>query len=260
MMKFRKLAAGSTGKLLRAYFTENTPDPRHDFRIDPGKELDSGGRLTSYYTGRDSRATWRPDLSPQAAAALGVDRLSMPKNDDLDRLFEAKRADNGEVWSKHTREISAYDLVLTPHKSIALAAEFASSAAESALIWHAIDRANDATMRYVARELGWARKGKGGEDGAEPGDVAWVSFRHHTARPTLAIQDGPNGATYLAESPVAGDPLAHIHNALFNMVVTEDGRVGSLDTQRLHSRVHEFGGFFQAMLADELRALGVRLG
>ena len=259
MMKFRKLAAGSTGKLLRAYFTENTPDARHDFRTEPGKVLDSGGRLTSYYTGRDSRATWRPDLSAAAAAALGVDRLSMPKNDDLDRLFEAKRADNGEAWSKHSRDISAYDLVLTPHKSIALAAEFASSAAESAMIWHAIDRANDATMRYVARELGWARKGKGGEDGAEPGEVAWVSFRHHTARPTLAIQDGPNGATYLAESPVAGDPLAHIHNALFNMVVTAEGRVGSLDTQRLHSRVHEFGGFFQAKLADELRTLGVRL-
>ena len=259
-MKFRKLAAGSAGKLLRAYFTENTPDPRHDFRVDPGKELDSGGRLTSYYTGRDSRATWRPDLSSEAAAALGIDRLSMPKNDELDRLFEAKRADSGEAWSKHKRDISAYDLVLTPHKSIALAAEFASSAAESAMVWHAIDRANDATMRYVARELGWARKGKGGEDGAEPGEVAWVSFRHHTARPTLAIQDGPDGATYLAESPLAGDPLAHIHNALFNMVATKDGRVGSLDTQRLHSRVHEFGGYFHARLADELRAIGARVG
>ncbi len=86
--------------------------------------------------------------------------------------------------------------------------------------------------------------------------MAWVSFRHHTARPTLPVQDGKDGATYLAESPSVGDPHAHIHNALFNMVVTEDGRVGSLDTQRLHSRVHEFGAFFQAQLADELRALG----
>ena len=259
-MTFRKLSASSAGKLLRAYFTENTPDPRHDFRLDPGKQLDSGGRLTSYYTGRDSRGTWRPDLSDQAAAALGVDRLSMPKNDDLDRLFEAKRADSGEAWSKHKRDISAYDLTLTPHKSVALGIEFASSAAESAMLWHAVDRASDATMRYVGRELGWARKGKGGEEGAEPGEVAWVSFRHHTARPTLAVQDGPNGATYLAESPVIGDPLAHIHHALFNMVVTKDGRVGSLDTQRLHSRVHEFGGYFQARLADELRRLGVRIG
>jgi hypothetical protein len=43
-------------------------------------------------------------------------------------------------------------------------------------------------------------------------------------------------------------------------VVTQDGRIGSLDTQRLHSRVHEFGAFFQARLADELRLLGARTG
>ena len=46
---------------------------------------------------------------------------------------------------------------------------------------------------------------------------------------------------------------------MFNIVVTADGRIGSLDTQRLHSRVHEFGAFFHAMLADELRAIGARV-
>ena len=260
MMTFRKLAAGSAGKLIRAYMTENTPQPIHDFRTDLGKELDSGGRLTSYYTGRDSRATWRPDLPADVAQALGVDPRSMPKDSDLDRLFEAKRGDTGQAWSEHKRQVSAYDLTLAPHKSVTLAAEFAATPAESAMIWHAIDRANDATMRFVAREVGWARKGKGGEDGADPGNVGWVSFRHHTARPTLPVQDGPNGATYLAQSPIGGDPHAHIHNALFNMVVAEDGRIGSLDTQRLHSRVHEFGAFFQARLADELRLLGARTG
>ena len=64
--------------------------------------------------------------------------------------------------------------------------------------------------------------------------------------------------TYLADVPVPGDPHAHIHNALFNVVVTEDGRIGSLDTQRLHARVHEFGAYFQARLATALRALGIR--
>ncbi len=260
MMTFRKLAADSAGKLIRAYFTENTPQPTHDFRIDLGKEVDSGGRLTSYYTGRDGRATWRPDMPSNVAEALGVDTRVMPKNDELDRLFEAKRGDTAEAWTEHKRKVSAYDLTLAPHKSVTLAAEFAATPAETAMIWHAIDRANDATMRYVAREVGWARKGQGGEDGADPGDVGWVSFRHHTARPTLPVQDGPAGATYLAQSPIGGDPHTHIHNALFNMVVTEDGRVGSLDTQRLHSRVHEFGAFFQARLADELRLLGARIG
>jgi hypothetical protein len=259
-MTFRKLAAESAGKLIRAYFTENTPQPAHDFRTDNGRVVDSGGRLTSYYTGRDSRATWRPDMPSEVAKALGIDPRTMPKDADLDRLFEAKRADTGEAWTDQKRKVSAYDLTLAPHKSVTLAAEFAATAAESAMIWHAIDRANDATMRFVAREVGWARKGKAGEDGADPGKVGWVSFRHHTARPTLPVQDGAHGATYLAQSPIGGDPHAHIHNALFNLVVTEDGRVGSLDTQRLHSRVHEFGAFFQARLADELRLLGAATG
>ncbi|APT60333.1 conjugal transfer protein TraA (plasmid) [Roseomonas gilardii] len=260
MMTFRKLSAAGSGKLLRAYFTENSPEPARDPATTPGRHLDPGGRLTAYYTGRDSRASWRPDMPRAIANALGIDTTRMPKDEALDRLFEARRADTGEAWSGQKREISAYDLTLAPHKSVSLAAEFAATPAERAAIWYAIDRANDATMRYVARELGWARKGKGGSLGADPGAVAWVSFRHHTARPTVTVRDGKAGPTYLAEvTGMAGDPHAHIHNALFNAVVTEDGRVGSLDTQRLHARVHEFGAYFQARLADHLRELGARV-
>jgi len=241
MMTFRKLSAASKGSLLLAYSTEQTPEPNHEPGPAAGRVLDAGERLTAYYTSRDSRATWRPDMPLAAAQALGLDATRMPRDADLTRLFEGKRADTGEAWSAHERKISAYDFTFSPHKSVTLAAEFAATAAESAAIWNAIDRANDAAMRYVARGLGWTHKGDGGEDSADPGAVGWVSFRHHTARPTLAVQDGPDGATYLADAPVGDDPHAHVHNALFNMVVTDDGRVGSLDTQRLHARVHEFG-------------------
>ena len=72
MMTFRKLAAASAGKLIRAYFTENTPEPIHDPDTTSGKHFDPGGRLTSYYTGRDSRATWRPDMPQAVAEALGI--------------------------------------------------------------------------------------------------------------------------------------------------------------------------------------------
>ncbi|GBR60258.1 conjugal exonuclease V alpha subunit TraA [Acetobacter senegalensis DSM 18889] len=44
---------------------------------------------------------------------------------------------------------------------------------------------------------------------------------------------------------------------MFNMVVTDDGHVGSLDTKQLRSRVHEFGAYFQAILAQELRKIGI---
>lgn len=86
----------------------------------------------------------------------------------------------------------------------------------------------------------------------------WAAFRHYTARPTLHVQDGPNGPTYLADVPVPAEPHAHIHYVMFNVVVPENGRVGSLDTQQLtHARVQKFGAYFQARLATELRALGV---
>jgi TrwC relaxase/AAA domain len=46
-----------------------------------------------------------------------------------------------------------------------------------------------------------------------------------------------------------------------NIVVADDGHIGSLDSKLLSdSRVKEFGAYFQAVLADELRRLGVRIG
>jgi hypothetical protein len=58
MMNFRKIAAASKGKLLLRYFAEDTPEPIHPPPVDEkGRRLEEGGRLTAYYTGRDSRAT-----------------------------------------------------------------------------------------------------------------------------------------------------------------------------------------------------------
>ena len=261
-MNFRKIAAASAGRLLLRYFTENTPEPIHPPPVDAdGRRLDEGGRLTSYYTGRDSRATWRPDMPAILAKAIGIDPSQMPRDAEMARLFEARRADNGEAWSPQHRKLSGVDLVFSPDKSVSLAAEFAPTAAEAALIWNAIDRAADQAMRYVAHDVGWARRGKGGGDGADPGAVGWIAFRHHTARPTLHVQDGAEGQTYLFDAPVAGDPHAHIHNFMMNIVATADGRIGSLDLRALSENgVKKFGAYFQAVLADELRRLGIRVG
>ena len=57
--------------------------------------------------------------------------------------------DSGEKWSKQHRKISAFDFQTAPHKSVTLAAEFAKAPAEAAAIWHAMDRANDATMAEI---------------------------------------------------------------------------------------------------------------
>ena len=90
--------------------------------------------------------------------------------------------------------------------------------------------------------------------------AGWT-FAHDAARPTVAVQNGPDGATYLLDAPIAGDPHYHLHNFIPNLVVTDDGRVGSIDSKALTAhKVPEYGAFFQARLADRLRSLGLRIG
>src|SRR5947208_1671646 len=91
-------------EMLLRYFTEDTPEPIHPGALDEaGRQLEEGGRLTAYYTGRDSRATWRPDMPALLAQAIGVDPKYMPRDEEMSRLFEGRRADNLDAWSQHKR-------------------------------------------------------------------------------------------------------------------------------------------------------------
>src|SRR5208283_2239980 len=217
MLKFRKIAAASKGGLLLRYFTENTPEPTtHKPPIDEmGRTLEDGGRLTAYYLGRDSRAAWRPDMPPVLAQAIGIDPRRTPRDEEMARLFEAKRADTGEAWSRHQCKVSGLDLVFSPHKSVSLAAEFASSPAESALLWNCVDRAADRAMRHVGSVLGWARKGHGGEEGADQG----AADPQHPGRP--ARRDLP------VRGAGPGRP-AHAHPQLPDEHRGDTGRAGRL--------------------------------
>jgi hypothetical protein len=265
MLNFRKISAASDGAAIRAYMTQDEPEPNslevHGVALD-GRDLETGERLTAYYTGRGERANWRPDMDPRVSEALGVaSARAAPRDGQLDALFEARRADTGADWSQHVRKNSGFDFVFAPHKSVSLAAEFAPTEAEQQMIRNAIHAASDDALRYAAHDLGYARKGHAGEKGAEAGDIGWVTFAHDAARPTVAVQDGWDGATHLLDAPIAGDPHYHLHNFIPNLVVTDDGRVGSIDSKALTAhKVPEYGAFFQARLADRLRSLGMRIG
>ncbi len=207
VLNFRKVAADGDGEKIRRYLTQETPEAEPSVAIDPaGRLLEPGERLTAYYTERDERASWRPDMPQLLSRALGIDADQRPRDAELDRLFEARRADNGEAWTEHARKNSGFDFVFSPHKSVSLAAEFAATPADTAAICNAIISANDDALRYASDDLAWARKGHAGEKGADHGEIGWVTFAHDAARPTLPIQDGPNGATYLVDAPIAGDP------------------------------------------------------
>jgi hypothetical protein len=53
MLNFAKVSAASDGALIRAYMTQDTPEPEtlkvHGVAID-GRDLETGERLTAYYT------------------------------------------------------------------------------------------------------------------------------------------------------------------------------------------------------------------
>ena len=138
MLNFRKISAASDGAAIRAYMTQDQPEPEslkvHGVALD-GRDLETGERLTAYYTGRGDRANWRPDMDPRVAAALGIaSARAAPRDGQLDALFEARRADTGEDWSQHVRKNSGFDFVFAPHKSVSLAAEFAPTEAERQMI------------------------------------------------------------------------------------------------------------------------------
>ena len=264
MITYRKLSAQSAGKLIVAYLREHQAEPDTDVRFERDREAhkESGERLNTYYTAREGRGAWGPHMGARIAEALGIDTSRPPTDEAMANLFECKRADTGEAWANmgRKREISAFDFTASPDKSVTLAAEFAPTQEEQALLWAAIQRALDRTVGFIGTETGVARRGSGAQAYTEAGEVAWVAFRHYSARPIMQIQDGPGGATGLAEVPIPGDPQAHIHAILFNAVATASGHLGSLDSARITKTTsHLFGAVFQAELATALRELGIRV-
>ncbi|WP_048858425.1 relaxase domain-containing protein, partial [Acidiphilium multivorum] len=65
--------------------------------------------------------------------------------------------------------------------------------------------------------------------------------------------------TEIVSVKVAGDPQLHTHVAVPNVIVTESGRVVSLNTLQMHGRIHEWGAIYQAHLAQNLRRAGASI-
>jgi hypothetical protein len=79
MLNFRKVSADSDGSEIRRYMTQDKPEPDPVRAIDAGgKLLESGEKLTQYYTGLGARASWRPDMPAAVAAAIGLANMRQP--------------------------------------------------------------------------------------------------------------------------------------------------------------------------------------
>ena len=212
----------------------------------------------------------RRDMHPGLAAALGIDPHGVPTVEQVSEILGGRRADGTELATNDaatTRSVSYIDLCFSAPKSVSLAWAFAPTEAERATILQAHRDAVDASLRYVTRDIGRVRRGKGGMGGTETGHVAWIGFEHFTARPTanVVVTDPATGQPYTEihtlrqgrDPSGAGDPQLHTHCAVPNLVLTEGGHMGALDLKAAHGRIREFGAFYQAQIAANLRRVGV---
>jgi hypothetical protein len=201
----------------------------------------------------------------------GVPREREASEAELAEIGAGQRADGtdqrrgplSEGLAASRARIGYVDLCWSADKSVSLAWAFAPTEAERNIIAQAHRDAVSSALLYVEAEIGQARRGKAGQDGAEPGQIGWVRFDHYASRPTVEVPrvDRATGEAYteLVTLKVAGDPQLHTHVAIPNVVLTEGGRVGGLDLQRLDGRIKEFGAYYQAHLATNLRRHGVEV-
>jgi phage/plasmid primase-like uncharacterized protein len=212
----------------------------------------------------------RQDLPPSVASALGLDVDRTARHEEVVNLLSGLRADGSPLPGAATRfkaksrdRITYVDFTFSAPKSVSVAMALAPTDAERHMIVGAHRDAWMAAMAHLETIVGRARKGRGGSKGSVPGKLGWVSFDHYTARPTIEIPhtEADGTKTTLIQTvrnpKVAGDMQLHTHVTTPNVVVCEDGSVGSMDMLAMHDRVHEVGAYYQAHLATNLRAQGI---
>lgn len=270
MLTFGTIAGGSPSSM--------APMTKHMLTQTVPREV---ADLARYYTqemevGQDE-ALPRRDMHPIVAKGLGINPDKPVTMDQINALLAGRRADgekiDGKHYSKHrtyteskTGEvkqkvpIGAVDFCFTPDKSVSVAWAFGTPAEQSA-IYQAHRDAGQEAMRYVEQEIAKAGIGKGGKDGFDHGHLGWVSFDHYTSRPTLWIAREENGQRITESVPIqiAGDPELHTHFTVTNAVFCENGRVGSLDLDRLEGFIKEAGALYQAYIAQNLRNMGAEV-
>lgn len=196
-----------------------------------------------------------PDIPTEALAHIRAGSRADGRPVDPSALAQALTASRAAI--------GYVDLCWSADKTVSLAWAFAPTEAERNIIAQAHRDAVDTAMRHVETEIGRARKGKAGRAGYEQGAITWIGFEHYASRPTVEIvrNDAATGEprTEIVSLKVAGDPQLHTHVAVPNVVLTESGRVGALDLQRLEGRIHEWGALYQAHLATNLRRAGIEV-
>lgn len=218
--------------------------------------------MAGYYAGSnaEAQAVPRAELHPTVADGLGITAGKPLTVDELANLLAGKRADGEAIAGKAPTKNAFIDFTFSAPKSFSVALIHAAPE-ERALLEKAYTDAVASLMDVIRAKIGSASVGKTGGNFArnrEPAEIAMIPIEHHTARPTLSVANGED--TDSIKMTIPGDPQRHTHIITLNAAfVAETGRVTSLYQDALQQSIIEWGAIGQALLATNLRKLGVNV-
>lgn len=201
---------------------------------------------------------------------MGVRRDREATPEHIRAILDGKTAAGFEIdLASYRRGITAtkapvgfVDFSFHPDKSVSVAYARAKTPAERGIYRDAVEGAAVDTMAYAEKMLGFARRGKAGADGVEPGTIMWAMVTHDTARPVREIaKHDKQGREYTDYQPVpvVADPHLHPHVLMFGSVMTAGGHIGSPDLDRMNGQTKHLGALFHVHLAQRLRARGAHV-
>ena len=199
------------------------------------------GQALAYYTDSDAEPAgqiWCPGnwLLPDGATAdvIAVKRMAQGRHPKAGKqLVEG----NGSGQTKSKRV--GYDLTFSAPNS--WSALWAVSEADQRAILDEMLMASvrEALDEILERGLLEARLGKGGKRREPLKSLVAALYRHRTSR--------------------EGDPQAHVHVALMNMGLRQDGSIRAINNEKLCEAHKVMGALFRLKLAEKLEASGVKV-
>ena len=146
-------------------------------------------------------------------------------------------------------------------KSVTVAWALAPTEAERAVIQQAHRNAVAAAMAYAEFTDGRDQKGQRRTGRGREGRHRLDGLRSLHVRPTAEVamtdKDGQVYTEFQTIPMKVADPQLHSHVLWLNAVLTESGRIGAMDRDKLDGLVKELGGVYQAELGRNLRAAGI---
>lgn len=208
----------------------------------------------------------RAGMNPLLAEKLGLELGQRVSKEQFSNLLRGVRADGVDIPGKQMHEsaskvrIAYLGVTFSSHKSVGVSWALSDDPAERQAIASAVRRSANKAMSYLESIIGRARKGHGGQDGSDQAHITWVIAPHYTSRPNVDIRrKDEHGVVFTdrraTEAP--GDPDLHVHFAVPNACVTDEGRVTGLDLQQMNGRVKLAGAYFHGLMATEMKALGI---